>query len=254
MQDNRSITSRNLADDNQKPFPLQFPYFICQFGRSRSGTTFQTELLKAIINLKSPAGMDVDGSMGFAPQYDPESGLPFGLRKTHREKNAQDCLKKGFPLFTSGKAVPEELKSSLHHQSMESLEHCSLCEVDHYQPIFGLSDEEVSTLKNYMMLYENIRQCCGLQMSQYNRLRLHGCDMTPYESHPHNPHCEMHNMTDIELEFDSLPIYYKAIRPDFNWAQPGDCVKFDQMLLNGKDFNGKSFIDICRLTTNDVRS
>lgn len=253
-QVNRANNGRSLSiENNQDTKPIQYPFFICQFGRSRSGTTFQTELIKAIMNLKSPPGINIDGSMRFAPSYDPESGQPYGLWKSHREKDAQECVEKGFPLFTSGMAVPEELKSNLHHQSMEDLEECSLCEVEKYQQIFDLSDEEVSAVKDFMKNYQILRKCCGLQMSQFNRLRLHGCDITPFKSNPHYPHCETHNMTEIELKFDSSPIYFQAIRPDYNWAQPGDCAKFDEMIISDYDFNGKSFTGICRQRTFTTR-
>ena len=65
-------------------------------------------------------------------------------------------------------------------QNRDKLEECSACEIERYIPIFDLSDDDVTSLKQHMHDFEILRQCCGLQMSKYEMLRLHGCDVTQY--------------------------------------------------------------------------
>jgi hypothetical protein len=146
-----------------------------------------------------------------------------------------------------------------HQQIMKSNEfrNCSLCEIDnYYKPIFDLSTHEITILKLYMSKYQLIRQCCGLQMSKYNRLRLHGCNVTEYQNNPvqHSyPWCEKHNMTDIEMEFDTLlknnKMIYRSMDGEedskWTWMKLGDCKKFDEQIISGMDFNGARFDGNC---------
>ena len=164
------------------------PCHICQFGRRRSATTFQTRLLLAIANLKSPEGTTVTQTRGLprettstpisiAPNVSvTDSGIPAGVLKTHTPRIGLECVDKGYPVFTSdrpddaiGDQWDNKFKVNLHRQDMVEMEKCSLCQVDYYKPIFDLSDDEVSLLKEYMALYEKVPQCCGMQMSKYNR-------------------------------------------------------------------------------------
>ena len=98
-----------------------------------------------------------------------------------------------------------------HRQIMKGDEfsNCSLCEIErYYKPIFNLTDEEVKLLEDYMSNYQILRRCCGMQMSKYNRLRLHGCDVTEYKNDVSGKHrypwCENHDFEKIENEFMSL--------------------------------------------------
>lgn len=61
----------------------------------------------------------------------------------------------------------------LHHQLVDDAFHnCSLCEISkYYKPIFDLTDKEVSLPEEYMKSFELLHQCCGVQMSKYNRYR-----------------------------------------------------------------------------------
>lgn len=246
-----AITRRSLAISNKARLPLKYPFFICQFGKPRTASTFQAELLKAIVHLKSPPGINIPIISGLPES---ESKAPIGIMKTHSPTIGTECVDRGYPIFTSDR--PDDLmhipgkyqdafKVTLHNQSLDKTEKCSLCQVDYYQPIFALSDEEVAMLKRYMSLYEKIRQCCGLQMSKYNMARLHGCDVTPYRDLPAYPMCELNNMQEVEKLFHEQPIAYEPSRSEWNWAQPGDCAKFDDMVINGQDFNGKKWDNKC---------
>ena len=65
-------------------------------------------------------------------------------------------------------------------QNRNNLEECSACEIERYIPIFDLSDDDVTSLKQHMHDFEILRQCCRMQMSKYEMLRLIGCDVTKY--------------------------------------------------------------------------
>jgi len=147
-------------------------------------------------------------------------------------------------LFTSSHVGEARLEESLHNQGLQNMYDCSLCEIDSYVPIFGLSKKDVKLLKEYMEYYETIRQCCGLQQSKYNRYRLHGCNVTQlFIDKPdiHYPYCERHDLPKLEKEFSSLPIKHHFWYPEFNWMEPGDCAKFDQQIIDGMDFHEKNF-------------
>ena len=100
-----------------------------------------------------------------------------------------------------------------------------------------------------MSKYEILRRCCGYQMSKYERLRLHGCNVTQYQQqnqthHYDYPWCENYNLTKIELDFtfNSQNIKYHSgeIERKINWNQPGDCLYYrNEIQYNNKDFNGR---------------
>jgi hypothetical protein len=133
-------------------------------------------------------------------------------------------------------------------QSYKELVNCSLCTIDSYKHIFDLSDDEIVFLKQYMSKYEILRRCCGFQMSKYERLRLHGCNVTEYQIAPNSVHnypwCENYDLQKIEIAFtnNSKGIQYHSgenIRK-VNWNKPGDCTYFEnEIRYNNKDFNGR---------------
>uniref|UniRef100_A0A7S0CFS7 Uncharacterized protein n=1 Tax=Proboscia inermis TaxID=420281 RepID=A0A7S0CFS7_9STRA len=103
---------------------------------------------------------------------------------------------------------------------------------------------EVAEATQYMNYFEKLRQCCGFQMSVYNRLRLHGCNITKYKSLSLYPNCEaIKNITAIERVFYSheLRKYSRSKDNDVNWSEIGDCARYDVMIRDGKDFNGSPF-------------
>ena len=95
--------------------------------------------------------------------------------------------------------------------------------------------------------FEILRQCCGLQMSKYEVLRLNGCDVSQYIYQPDYPHCESHDLTTIEASFANSPIPFHVNSPEYNWEKPGDCARFNAEVSLGKGFNGRSF-DSCEIT------
>ena len=129
------------------------------------------------------------------------------------------------------------VNTALHHQALPNMYNCSLCEVDSYVPIFGLSQEDVKLLKEYMRYYEIMRQCCGFQQSIYNRYRLHGCNVTQLlidQPDIHYPHCEQHDPPKLEKEFDALPLTHSHFKDNYRWKKPGDCAHFDKEIIPGR--------------------
>lgn len=264
---NPTSINRKLSESSDRPIfdvssgshqlPLKYPFFVCQYGNRRSATTFQTELLKAISQLKSPSDESVYTQRSLPRD---ESENAFGVLKTHSPQRGLECIDKGYPIFTSDRPgdpllspgnYDDKFIVTLHHQKLEEMEKCSLCQVDYYQPIFALSDEEVTILKQYMHLWEKVRQCCGLQMSKYNMARLHGCDMTPFQRLPSYPMCEIYNMEEIEKMFANQPIAYRPDHPSMKWAEPGDCAKFDDLVREGAAFNGNQWDGKCPVIENE---
>eukprot|EP00536_Pseudo-nitzschia_multiseries_P014910 jgi/Psemu1/291715/fgenesh1_pg.787_\ len=250
-------------------YPLQPPFHLMQLGTPRTGSTFQTTLLDAIATLKTQQKLQLEDPDGppfeisllyhYAPT--PKNGKiePF-VMKSHRVdferfKNMTKRLKvkRGVDvhLFTSthgtGNLDAAEFAQfseiSLHEQTLSNLYNCSMCEIEKYVPIFGLTPEDLAIIKEYMSKYEIIRQCCGLQQSKYNRYRLHGCNVTQLLADDptiHYPYCERRDIPAIENEFAALPIKYRS-RSEKTWTEPGDCAKFEEKIKNGKDFNGSPF-------------
>jgi len=254
-------STRFLVGNEDPQLPLVYPFFICQFGRPRSATTFQVRLLRAISNLKSPTGITVPliANSHLPDVTGTDSELLAGVMKTHTPEVGLECIERGYPVFTSdrpGNSIGEnwdnKFKTALHRQDMTEMENCSLCQVDYYQPIFDLSDDEVAILKDYMSLYEKIRQCCGSQMSKYNRARLHGCDTSSFRDLPKYPNCEENNLEEIEQLLHKHIIKVDEEYPEINWVQPGDCAKFDKLIIGGNDFNNKKWNRKCPVVVNGV--
>jgi len=109
-----------------------------------------------------------------------------------------------------------------------------------------MGDPEVAVVTEYMELYEKIRQCCGMQMSKYEVLRLNGCDMAEFRHAPDYPQCETYDLPDVERRFAANPVPYYEKNTGVNWAKPGDCARFGKTIAAGKGFNFRPF-DGCRL-------
>jgi hypothetical protein len=228
---------------------LSPPYQIFQVGGSRTASTFQFEMLCSIARWKSSSEIpcryiapeQLNGKR-FQRQFlqDIELNRSF-VYKAHNDAGILNDLSDQIAIFSSS-----EVGSSyaLYTQSLDNLQRCSTCEIKHYIPFFQLSPDEISELERHMTLFGILRQCCGLQMSKYEMLRLHGCNVTKYVDRPEYPHCERysHNMSDIETAFKNSPIPYEGNSPKFNWARPGDCQRFqNEIVSEGLGFNGGPF-------------
>jgi len=234
------------------PLPLKPPFRIVQLGRRRTGSTFQLHLLDAIAQVKTGAYHATHGINFQYISQDKRIGdtyVDFGesfVVKSHRfrEKRLEDLQKEGrMVLFTSGMREDEDdiFNYTLYNQDPEALRTCSLCEVDHYRDIFGLTDGEVTTIKDYLRSFEQIRQCCGLQMSQYEIARLNGCNMTEPSQRPEYPHCESLDKEQAERDLSQSPIRHRSQTVEYNWEKPGDCARFDAIVRSGRGRNNRPF-------------
>lgn len=242
---------QELAIKTSLPLPLQPPYRIVEVGQKRSGSTFQFQLLDAIAQVKSKGEYKVEflgylkKSIKISKEVDvyPESFVA----KTHgiHDLDLAQAQRDGKLLvFTSGFIPSDDMYGiGLHNQRRSDLERCSMCEIDKYQPIFGLTDEELSLVKEYMSAYEKIRQCCGMQMSHAERARLNGCDMTLVKKWSTYPHCELVDKQAEEQKMVSFQdvIEHRANSPKDNWSQMGDCAKFDAKIAAGETRTGRKY-------------
>ena len=242
-------TQVNDTTSSASPFPLKPPYRIVQYGIGRSGSTFQAHLLNAIVSIKEPNSY-IQLTL---TKYLEDEDSSFVV-KTHKfvDRLKQIAERHNVSIFLSrslgGTSHRDMIMNNLTYpvlytQMKENLLNCSLCEVDHYSKIFGLTKKEVENIKLYMKYYEIIRRCCGYQMSQYEMKRLNGCNMTKYRSLPSYPNCEAYNKTEIEILFANNPggIVHRTLNPNFNWAKVGDCQQMDESIATGVGFNRGKF-------------
>ena len=143
---------------------LSPPFKIVQIGEPRTGSTFQYELLRAIIALKSPRGTKIEskfvskrtwssdpftGAMGLA------SNSTF-IMKTH---TSDPLLRKAsydgsVAVFSSSEIVPY----SIYTQKRANIDRCSECEVKKYKSIFQLTDDDIRVLQQHMRDFKILRQ------------------------------------------------------------------------------------------------
>ena len=254
-------SSKNPQDKTKRRLPLKPPFKILSIGQPRTGSTFQLQLLNAIISLKSPSNITVqERFISYSEEFDSlvasldqESFLykAHGLKNDNARAYVQKLVQDGdiFLFTTFDDTYPSERtklsrsKFALHSQRTSQLNSCSLCEVDRYKYIFNLTNSDVSHLRDYMSKYQIIRRCCGFQMSKYEMARLHGCDVQEYIGDASYPDCEIFNKTSVELHFAHHPsgIRYSSLS-SYNWKNVGDCARVDNDLVeNGKWFNESPF-------------
>lgn len=164
------------------------PFRIVQIGAPRTGSTFQYELLKAIAHLKNPTVNGGESKVLFT--HVPIDASTNEMLTNIFEETPSFIIKihKNYPILKEYQsrgdisvfASSHIVEFATYVQEQKELFSCSMCEIDRYQSFFGLSTNEVNTLKEYMGLYEKIRQCCGMQISKYEILRLNGCKMDEY--------------------------------------------------------------------------
>ena len=269
--------------------PLKYPFRIIQYGQPRSGSTFQYELLKAIMYLKSPdivkypkedyyenkmngnlifkvhdihslrkelkrtgggssgsvaagsfTGNDslsifVSGDVLYNSQVDKIRIISNATTSSSSYQNKTVTTIPIVQLFDDNddeKDIVIHYHPIYHHQLKYNLYNCSLCEIDYYQSIFDLTYEDLLLLKEYMMYYQILRQCCGFQMSKYNLYRIHNCNITKYMNLSEYPNCENQNISYVEYEFAyHQPIPYMSLNPKLLWNVPGDCEKYENEII-----------------------
>lgn len=247
----KSTDFQELAKKTPLTLPLQPPFRIVELGHVRTGSTFQTHLLDAIAQLKTAnhtydVSFEYLGGAKKPSDYYKGFGKSFVVKSHNfRDHKLQKLQKEGkLVVFTSGMRAGEDddiLRYTLYDQMPQNLQKCSLCEVDRYRRIFGLTDSDISTIKEYLRAFEKVRRCCGLQMSKYEVARLNGCDMTELSQRPGYPRCESIDKQQAEQDLMKSPIPHRSQRDKFNWQKPGDCAKFDKIVKSGHGMNNRDF-------------
>ena len=290
----------NTINDDLIQLPLQYPFTVVQYGVPRTGSTFQFELLKAIMYLKSPPEEQEYYRMSKKQRRQSKAAHQrnrytkvHGIAKVREFVARKKKRKKFVSIFISESGsstnrtigisqsdiipnvrmvnlssttnaryshdyrhniliadiTPSSNETNLkyhyvqYRQQLTNLYNCSLCEVDNYKDIFNLTAEDIALLKEYMTYYQDLRQCCGMQMSKYNNWRLHGCNVTEYQSLEQYPWCELKNMTHIEYEMHHHAIPHRpALFDRLLWMKPGDCRRFDEEIRRKNlGFNRRKF-------------
>jgi len=230
-----TTNNQSSIDDKESLSALLTPPFrLVQVGEPRSGSTFQFHLLSTIAHMKTSTvdnirhyNFDIDKM-----EQDIANNRSFVV-KTHSDTpRVQQLHEEGaLAVFSSGKITAMDY--SHHQQEISSLVDCSACEIDKYRRLFGITDAETRVLKSHMSLYAKLRKCCGLEMSKFQVLRLHGCDVSDFVDKPGYPRCEYENMTDVELQFAESSLAYDINHKGRNWEKPGDCARFESIIRAG---------------------
>ena len=149
------------------------------------------------------------------------------LKKMHMQGNIH--------VFSSGDT---DLYGHVNQQKKDLIE-CATCQVERYRCLFQLSDHEVTVVKTFITMWGTLRKCCGSQMSKYERLRLHKCDIRSYVNRTNYPHCEKLDLERLERRFLAIPLPFD--RQGFYPGKVGDCRRSREEIVKGKDFNGRKF-------------
>jgi len=210
------------------------PVQIVQVGVPRTGSTFQFTLLCAMARLRL-------GRVDCRYQSSPIKRKKLRgsvVLKTHLRGNK--WLKKmhmqgNIHVFSSGDT---DLYGHVNQQKKDLIE-CATCQVERYRCLFQLSDHEVTVVKTFITMWGTLRKCCGSQMSKYERLRLHKCDIRSYVNRTNYPHCEKLDLERLERRFLAIPLPFD--RQGFYPGKVGDCRRSREEIVKGKDFNGRKF-------------
>ena len=207
---------------------------IVQLGQARSGSTFQYRLLCAIVRLRRK---DVQCKwhpyMKVTDEEFTNPNISF-VHKTHTPVAEFQSLhhESKIHVFSSGNMA----QYAHYNQKKDNLRNCSSCEVEKYRCLFNMTNVEVTFLQEVMEMWGILRRCCGFQMSKYERLRLHGCDIKRFQNLPDYPNCEQYNLTKIEEKFLSFPHTHMNNRDGYD-----NCEVSRTEIVQGKDFNGAPF-------------
>ena len=293
------------------------PYYIVQHGVPRSGSTFQTKLLQAIVDLRhnniinnnkktrkppiefanTPLPREIIPKNGSRTDFVYQEKSFFKnivdrgfVQKTHNsdwvEKTVCELhkLEKQVAVFVSvvgddpsSKTKKNDDEDSFLRNVLSPLEanydtgwiahvqvkngaefrNCSSCEIEtYYKPLFDLSRNEIEILRDFTAKYSIVRQCCGNQMSKYNLLRLHGCNISEYQNNDQYsyPWCENYDLPEIEQSFAILLKTHGLQKPGSGWEKPGDCAASEEYIRGGREFNGRHWRGECPLYSVDSTS
>ena len=216
--------------------------FIYTAGQPRTGSTFQYVLLCVLAHLRSDSvncGGNPNATLSVVKMHSSPRTLHLDS-STMLFTTERDAGWISANVLWTGKNVT-------YSQQYNKFVQCPLCEVQAYQPIFQLSDEEVLQVTQYMRYWSILRQCCGSQLSKFYMPEILGCAELDYHTEGkigyHN--CGAMNLTAVEYRLLRTHLYSivpaeKLAGPDllkFVWAKQGDCTRSHGAIRSGIGFN-----------------
>jgi len=171
METLRNTCRKQLSDRASPPRATQQdkkkliqPFKIVQIGEPRTGSTFQYELLRAMIALKSPQDTKIESKFVRRKEWarNPfQGGMNLISNSTFIIKtHTSDVLLRrassnnSVATFSSSEIVPY----SLYTQRRENLEKCNECEIENYRSFFDLTNDDIDVLKRHMQDFKILRQ------------------------------------------------------------------------------------------------
>eukprot|EP00931_Biecheleriopsis_adriatica_P059089 TRINITY_DN35299_c0_g1_i1.p1 TRINITY_DN35299_c0_g1~~TRINITY_DN35299_c0_g1_i1.p1 ORF type:complete len:411 (-),score=61.58 TRINITY_DN35299_c0_g1_i1:59-1291(-) len=219
--------------------PRRRPRHLWQTGPGRTATTFQhitACLIQVILHPKKKVVCRYSDALPNKEQMQAGAEKRLDVVKIHAsmEQAAKhvEAIRQGetplesenFWILTTAKT--SEYASPMQHteawalkyhlpvkyvQAMSVLERRGYFIVYDYQDIFGLTDQEIRSLVNFMRYWHVLRQCCGFQMSEDWRAMLQR--RPNYKPHwdveaSAYPACEVYDLNQIQSSLMRLPLFW----------------------------------------------
>ena len=219
---------------------------IVQYGTPRTGSAFQFHLLCIMarmsllsFNNHSNVVCSFAKNASEAEALIQKNGHLLVLKMHDRPPDV--CRNKGCFVFSSHTNHEEKWPESIYQQVLSEFRSTPLKISSSYKTTFNLNENFVDKLQGYMRYWSILRQCCGNQMSQHQRLILHGCADTISTDSLSYPACELYNRNELSnLLSRTFVVRMKLETPvihDYN----AYCNAEDQKIIEGNDFNGAVF-------------
>jgi len=233
------------------------PRYVIQYGTPRSGSTFQAALLCTIMRIRDPLTKCISASDIGADrwQHVKAKGAPV-MYKTHTlYVKAIETALPYEPVFASvhSRAETDDYYASrksarprpVYHSALVTQNYatfvaCPLCEIQRYQKVFDLTENQILHLRDYFQHWMVLRKCCSNQASLEQRLTLHNCTRHRESFDPSHPHCEIYNLGAIEKLFMETKYYdigYGIGSRTDDKHRVGGCAKSIAMMKRGADTN-----------------
>lgn len=195
------------------------PNTIIQFGEARSGSTLQFTTLCLLMLL-----LHEDEAMSVGCFFNTGQVSKYRVIKVHNFSFVEEIAPSDTWIFmTVVDKKHQELRLKVEHENLTIKNIVDLDEVgrmgfyiaNRYQSLFGLSDEKMLHILEFLRYWDILRVCCGQQMSRDWRNKL-----APQKDYieNHDPHslayhaCEMFNISQVEQLFIKTYIFKKFSR------------------------------------------
>ena len=186
----------------------QVPNLIIQYGVPRTATTLQFEILCLMMAFLHE---DEKNSVGCFYFINPNS--KYKVIKVHHISSILPSIRPGSWVFMTSKGpLTDKLRQKVIQLKQKHIDVPYIADVNlvskrghfiayEYQKIFGLTDEQMKHVVEFLRYWDIIRVCCGIQMSADWRNHL-APNKTYRQHHDTNslsyPACEMYNISSVE--------------------------------------------------------